>query len=207
MRFAALEPPQRARLSFRNWQCRVSLKLWTPCFSVAVRAWRKDRRPCYPALRSWHPVDPATPTGRACGAVGSALPWHGRGREFESLQVHQNFSNTYEPLSAGYRSFWSPTGVRKWTPPVGANFGGWVLRGSPVLMLIAPFDGRFQYIRNARGTPCATGAATASGSARCRHRQALPLRCDNRPVTRLILAGRLQSPALDVAVRILSERK
>src|SRR5581483_2142045 len=27
----------------------------------------------------------------ACGAVGSALPWHGRGREFESLQVHQIF--------------------------------------------------------------------------------------------------------------------
>ena len=25
----------------------------------------------------------------ACGAVGSALPWHGRGREFESHQVHQ----------------------------------------------------------------------------------------------------------------------
>ena len=32
---------------------------------------------------------------RACGAVGSALPWHGRGREFESHQVHQNISNTY----------------------------------------------------------------------------------------------------------------
>src|SRR5512138_2592773 len=31
----------------------------------------------------------------ACGAVGSALPWHGRGREFESHQVHQNLSNTY----------------------------------------------------------------------------------------------------------------
>src|ERR1019366_2993539 len=31
----------------------------------------------------------------ACGAVGSALPWHGRGREFESHQVHHNFSNTY----------------------------------------------------------------------------------------------------------------
>ena len=29
---------------------------------------------------------------RACGAVGSALPWHGRGREFESHQVHQNVS-------------------------------------------------------------------------------------------------------------------
>src|SRR5436309_2734801 len=31
---------------------------------------------------------------RACGAVGSALPWHGRGREFESHQVHQNFANS-----------------------------------------------------------------------------------------------------------------
>jgi hypothetical protein len=28
----------------------------------------------------------------ACGAVGSALPWHGRGQGFESLQVHQYFS-------------------------------------------------------------------------------------------------------------------
>src|SRR5207302_6387067 len=34
-------------------------------------------------------------TERACGAVGSALPWHGRGREFESHQVHQKVSNTY----------------------------------------------------------------------------------------------------------------
>jgi hypothetical protein len=25
----------------------------------------------------------------ACGAVGSALPWHGRGRRFEPVQVHQ----------------------------------------------------------------------------------------------------------------------
>src|SRR6266566_840286 len=25
----------------------------------------------------------------ACGAVGSALPWHGRGRRFEPDQVHQ----------------------------------------------------------------------------------------------------------------------
>ena len=31
----------------------------------------------------------------ACGAVGSALPWHGRGRRFEPDQVHQNVSNTY----------------------------------------------------------------------------------------------------------------
>src|SRR5262249_5431278 len=27
----------------------------------------------------------------ACGAVGSALPWHGRGQGFESLQVHQTY--------------------------------------------------------------------------------------------------------------------
>src|SRR5271165_4654131 len=33
----------------------------------------------------------------ACGAVGSALPWHGRGREFESHQVHQSVSSTYRP--------------------------------------------------------------------------------------------------------------
>ena len=26
----------------------------------------------------------------ACGAVGSALPWHGRGQGFESLQVHHH---------------------------------------------------------------------------------------------------------------------
>ncbi len=32
----------------------------------------------------------ASGTMWACGAVGSALPWHGRGREFESHQVHQN---------------------------------------------------------------------------------------------------------------------
>src|ERR1700737_3963806 len=41
---------------------------------------------------------------RACGAVGSALPWHGRGREFESHQVHQNVSNTYRPPGRQERS-------------------------------------------------------------------------------------------------------
>jgi len=29
----------------------------------------------------------------ACGAVGSALPWHGRGRRFEPVQVHQYFNH------------------------------------------------------------------------------------------------------------------
>src|SRR5450755_472050 len=38
----------------------------------------------------------------ACGAVGSALPWHGRGQGFESLQVHQNVSNTYGPRPSDF---------------------------------------------------------------------------------------------------------
>jgi hypothetical protein len=29
----------------------------------------------------------------ACGAAGSALPWHGRGRRFDPDQVHQNYFN------------------------------------------------------------------------------------------------------------------
>src|SRR4029077_9967002 len=29
----------------------------------------------------------------ACGAVGSALPWHGRGRRFDPDQVHHIFNN------------------------------------------------------------------------------------------------------------------
>jgi hypothetical protein len=36
----------------------------------------------------------------ACGAVGSALPWHGRGREFESHQVHQSLSAFFIGLLA-----------------------------------------------------------------------------------------------------------
>ena len=34
----------------------------------------------------------------ACGAVGSALPWHGRGREFESHQVHHVFHFIFNRL-------------------------------------------------------------------------------------------------------------
>src|SRR5437899_5916904 len=37
-------------------------------------------------------------TARACGAVGSALPWHGRGREFESHQVHHSIQKRYSIL-------------------------------------------------------------------------------------------------------------
>ena len=40
----------------------------------------------------------------ACGAVGSALPWHGRGRGFESLQVHQTSRRlTTPPFSLNSR--------------------------------------------------------------------------------------------------------
>src|ERR1700712_4930721 len=40
----------------------------------------------------------------ACGAVGSALPWHGRGQGFESLQVHQKpVFEKYSPVSAAAR--------------------------------------------------------------------------------------------------------
>src|SRR6266496_5726265 len=33
----------------------------------------------------------ALPPKWACGAAGSALPWHGRGRRFDPDQVHQFF--------------------------------------------------------------------------------------------------------------------
>src|SRR5579859_4685582 len=32
----------------------------------------------------------AVPTQWACGAAGSALPWHGRGRRFDPDQVHHH---------------------------------------------------------------------------------------------------------------------
>src|SRR4051812_2889965 len=38
-----------------------------------------------------------TPAEWACGAVGSALPWHGRGQGFESLQVHQKDFSSSRP--------------------------------------------------------------------------------------------------------------
>jgi hypothetical protein len=39
------------------------------------------------------------------------LKWHGRGREFEPPQVHQNFSNTYRSSHSKEPRLWSPTGV------------------------------------------------------------------------------------------------
>ena len=62
------------------------------------------------------------PSERACGAVGSALPWHGRGRGFESLQVHQ-FSKGFLPArrSRAVKSmapFLSSTGPRSCKPVV-----------------------------------------------------------------------------------------
>ncbi len=43
-------------------------------------------RPCAKIACQW-----------ACGAVGSALPWHGRGRRFEPDQVHHIFNNLADP--------------------------------------------------------------------------------------------------------------
>ena len=47
----------------------------------------------------------------ACGAVGSALPWHGRGRRFEPVQVHQSFQ-ILPAVSLQSIVFWSPTGLQ-----------------------------------------------------------------------------------------------
>ena len=41
------------------------------------------------------------------------LKWHGRGREFESHQVHHNVSNTYRFPASQERNHRSPTGVQK----------------------------------------------------------------------------------------------
>ena len=39
----------------------------------------------------WARINVVSPTMWACGAAGSALPWHGRGRRFDPDQVHQRF--------------------------------------------------------------------------------------------------------------------
>ena len=56
-----------------------------------------------------------------CGGM-NAPPWHGRGRRFEPVQVHQNFSNTYRPPHPPERNRRSPTGVQ--TP-----FDAWAATG------------------------------------------------------------------------------
>jgi hypothetical protein len=68
-----------------------------------------DKNPSSLRLRPFHPswYSAVIFSGRnssplwACGAVGSALPWHGRGQGFESLQVHQSQSiRSRPPVSA-----------------------------------------------------------------------------------------------------------
>jgi hypothetical protein len=90
---------------------------------------------------------------RACGAVGSALPWHGRGREFESHQVHQNkaqqnidlrkclCASTSRKRSPGVHlesklaKIWTPTGGSRCREPDSARtFGELVAGVVPVLM-------------------------------------------------------------------------
>src|ERR1700693_1795793 len=38
----------------------------------------------------------------ACGAAGSALPWHGRGRRFDPDQVHQISYSDYDTQKCGF---------------------------------------------------------------------------------------------------------
>ena len=44
-------------------------------------------------MRGLHPL-----TEWACGAAGSALPWHGRGRRFDPDQVHQDIQRRISDL-------------------------------------------------------------------------------------------------------------
>jgi hypothetical protein len=44
------------------------------------------------------PIPPEDKPEWACGAAGSALPWHGRGRRFDPDQVHQFFNNHLRQL-------------------------------------------------------------------------------------------------------------
>src|SRR6202044_3540481 len=68
---------------------------------------------------------------RACGAVGSALPWHGRGRRFEPVRVHHNFSKTYR--------FW-PLEKAACGVHLESTNGRHVLTGSASLNLISIFS-------------------------------------------------------------------
>ena len=43
----------------------------------------------------------------ACGAAGSALPWHGRGRRFDPDQVHQSINNLKAPPLGDFVAFLS----------------------------------------------------------------------------------------------------
>ena len=52
---------------------------------------------------------------RAVSSVGRALPWHGRGQEFESPTVHQENSflrNRYYSIIAGVSSLSTTTKVQ-----------------------------------------------------------------------------------------------
>ena len=58
-----------------------------------------------------HPLDPDSSGFRswACGAAGSAIPWHGRGRRFDPDQVHHFQSLT---AATNFRGTCRGSGVR-----------------------------------------------------------------------------------------------
>ena len=53
----------------------------------------------------------------ACGAAGSALPWHGRGRRFDPDQVHQSFNNLAGPALRASQTF-GKAGCVTYPPPL-----------------------------------------------------------------------------------------
>jgi hypothetical protein len=48
--------------------------------------------------KTGHPPNVRNSQSWACGAAGSALPWHGRGRRFDPDQVHHIFKHLQTSL-------------------------------------------------------------------------------------------------------------
>jgi hypothetical protein len=63
----------------------------------APRKLRENEPSCFPVVYPW-----------ACGAAGSALPWHGRGRRFDPDQVH----HLYQLLADTSLSMYPAAGPR-----------------------------------------------------------------------------------------------
>ena len=53
----------------------------------------------------------------ACGAAGSALPWHGRGHRFDPDQVHHTVSSTCKSASYTHKSRVFPAKCVSFAPP------------------------------------------------------------------------------------------
>src|ERR1039457_1392554 len=110
-----LSPPgniQKAGTTARVKARQTPILVWSPGVRVESRR---------PKVAPWRPLASKSPFAKSFVSGGSVrkrlifLKWHGRGREFESHQVHQNISNTYRFLPSQTRSHRSPTGVQTQT--------------------------------------------------------------------------------------------